>query len=53
MGFDDEDGKYFEDLVKDLVGKHVSFEFLDLKEYGTLYWKMNVLKSRRDFDRHL
>ena len=33
LGFDDEDGKYFEDLD----GKHVSFELLDLEEYGVLY----------------
>ena len=32
-----EDGKYFEDLAKDLDGEHISFEFLDLEEYGTLY----------------
>ena len=32
-----EDGKYFEDLAKDLDGDHISFEFLDLEEYGTLY----------------
>ena len=31
LGFDDEDGKYFEDLAKDLDGKHVSFESLDLE----------------------
>ena len=37
LGFDDEDGKYFEDLAKDLDGKHVSFELLDLEEYGDLY----------------
>ena len=37
LGFDDEDGKYFEDLAKDLDGKHVSFELLDLEEYGFLY----------------
>ena len=37
LGFDDEDGKYFEDLAKDLDGKHVSFELLDLDEYGVLY----------------
>ena len=36
LGFDDEDGKYFEDLAKDLDGKHVSFKFLDLEEYGDL-----------------
>ena len=37
LGFDDEDGKYFEDLAKDLDGKHVSFELLDLEEFGVLY----------------
>ena len=37
LGFDDEDGKYFEDLAKDLDGKHVSFKLLDLEEYGDLY----------------
>ena len=37
LGFDDEDGKYFEDLAKDLDGKHVTFELLDLEEYGVLY----------------
>ena len=37
LGFADEDGKYFEDLAKDLDGRHVSFELLDLEEYGTLY----------------
>ena len=37
LGFDDEDGKYFEDLAKDLDGKHVSFELLDLEEDGVLY----------------
>jgi len=37
LGFDDEDGKYFEDLAKDLDGKHVSFELLNLEEDGVLY----------------
>ena len=37
LGFDDEDGKYFEDLAKDLDGKHVSFELLDLEGYGVIY----------------
>ena len=37
LGFDDEDGKYFKDLAKDLDGKHVRFELLDLEEYGALY----------------
>ena len=37
LGFDDEDGKYFEELAKNLDGKHVSFELLDLEEYGELY----------------
>ena len=37
LGFDDEDGKYFEDLAKDLNGNHVSFELLDLEEYDVLY----------------
>tara|TARA_Y100001968_G_scaffold166611_1_gene152633 strand:+ start:237 stop:446 length:210 start_codon:yes stop_codon:yes gene_type:complete len=37
LGFDDEDGKYFEDLAKDLDGEHVSFQLLDLEDYGTLY----------------
>ena len=37
LGFSDQDGKYFEDLAEGLDGKHVSFEFLDLEEYGTLY----------------
>ena len=37
LGFNDEDGRYFEDLAKDLDGKHVSFELLDLEEYGVLY----------------
>ena len=37
LGFDDEDGKYFEDLAKDLDGRHVSYELLDLDEYSVLY----------------
>ena len=37
LGFDDEDGKYFEDLAKDLDGEHVSFQFLDPEEYGVLF----------------
>ena len=37
LGFDDEDGKYFEDLSEDLDGVHYSFQLLDLEEYGTLY----------------
>ena len=37
LGFDDEDGKYFEDVAKDLDGKHVSFELLNLEEDGVLY----------------
>ena len=37
LGFSDQDGKYFEDLAEDLDGEHVSFQFLNLKEYGTLY----------------
>ena len=37
LGFDSNDGKYFEDLAKDLDGEHISFELLDLEEYGTLY----------------
>ena len=37
LGFDDEDGKYFEDLAEGLDGKHVTFQLLDLDEYRTLY----------------
>ena len=37
LGFSDQDGKYFEDLAEDLEGEHFSVEFLDLKEYGTLF----------------
>ena len=37
LGFDDDDGRYFEDLAKDLNGKQVSFELLDLEKYGVLY----------------
>ncbi len=37
LGFDDEDAKYFEDLAKDLDGKHFSLELLGLEEYGTLF----------------
>ena len=37
LGFDDEDGRYFEGLAKDLDGRHVSFKLLDLEEYGVLY----------------
>ena len=37
LGFSDQEGKYFLDLAEGLDGKHVSFEFLDLEEYGTLY----------------
>ena len=37
LGFSDQDGKYFEDLAKDLDGEHVRVEFLDLKEYRTLF----------------
>ena len=37
LGFDDEDGRYFEDLAKDLNGRHVTFKLLDLEEYGVLY----------------
>ena len=37
LGFSDQEGKYFLDLEEGLDGKHVSFEFLDLEEYGTLY----------------
>ncbi len=37
LGFDYEDGKYFEDLAKDLEGKHVSFQSLNIEEYGFLY----------------
>ena len=37
LGFSDQEGIYFLDLADGLDGKHVSFEFLDLEEYGTLY----------------
>tara|TARA_Y100001968_G_scaffold33148_1_gene25577 strand:+ start:216 stop:329 length:114 start_codon:yes stop_codon:yes gene_type:complete len=37
LGFSDQDGKYFEDLAEDLDEEHVSFQFLDLEEYETLY----------------
>ena len=37
LGFSDQEGKYFLDLAEGFEGKHVSFEFLDLEEYGTLY----------------
>ena len=37
LGFDDADEKYFRDLAADLDGKHISFELLDLEEYGVLY----------------
>ena len=37
LGFDDKDVKYFEDLAKDLDGKHVSFGLLDLEGFGIIY----------------
>ena len=37
LGFSDQDGKYYEDLAEELDGDNVSFEFLDLEEYGTLH----------------
>ena len=37
LGFDDKDGKYFENLAEDLNGEHVSFQLLDLEEYRTLF----------------
>ena len=37
LGFSDQDGKYFEELAEDLDEEHVSFQFLDLEEYETLY----------------
>tara|TARA_B100000579_G_scaffold388908_1_gene362375 strand:+ start:126 stop:386 length:261 start_codon:yes stop_codon:yes gene_type:complete len=37
LGFSDQEGKYFLDLAEGFEGKNVSFEFLDLEDYGTLY----------------
>tara|TARA_Y100001968_G_scaffold282530_1_gene280544 strand:+ start:409 stop:522 length:114 start_codon:yes stop_codon:yes gene_type:complete len=36
LGLDDDDGKYFEDLVKDFDEKHFSLELSGLEEYETL-----------------